>query len=144
MGAREMRTPSEAVDALFEGMRAGDLGHVMSAIHPEVEVHEADSVPFYPGTFRGSEAFRRDLLGSMLGNYELAINSLTRLDGGDGRVVGLLDLTFTSRATQGSLRTTIVEIYTVQDGQIRHIDVYYKDTAAMVAAFPEGAAQAPA
>jgi ketosteroid isomerase-like protein len=138
----DARTPERrAVEDLFDGMRTADLELVMSRIHADIEVVEADSVPYYGGTFSGKEAFQRDLLGQMLSNYDLAVNSTIPLETDDGRIIGLLDLTFTSRETGRSLRMRIVEIYTVRDDQIINIDVYYKDTAAMAAAFPEGCAR---
>jgi len=81
---------------------------------------------------------QRDLFGPMLTNYDLTVNPGTKAHDAGDVVVGTLDLTFTSRATGASVRTNVVEIYTVVDGLIRHIDVYYKDPVLMARAFPEG------
>jgi hypothetical protein len=42
-----------------------------------------------------------------------------------------LFVTLTSRATGESVDTSVHELYTVRDGKVFDVDVYYKDTAAL-------------
>ena len=133
-----VRGAAETIDLLIKSMASKDYESANALFAPDVVVVEPDSVPFYSGTHRGWEAVQRDLFGPMLTNYDLTVNPGTKAHDAGDVVVGTLDLTVTSRATGASVRTNVVEIYTVVDGLIRHIDVYYKDPVLMARAFPEG------
>jgi uncharacterized protein len=58
---------------------------------------------------------------------------LTFLDAGE-RVVVLVRYDVVARATGRPLTLDHVEIYTVRDGKIADLDIYYRDTAAIAAA----------
>ena len=124
---------------MFAAMEAGDLERMKRTIHPDVVVHEAESIPFYPGVYHGKDAFFGEVIGPMVGNYDIALHNIEIIPStSDTRAVGRIDATFTSRDTGVAQRIMIVEIYDLTDGLISNIDVYYKDTAAMAATFPEG------
>jgi ketosteroid isomerase-like protein len=128
----------DVVTEMFAAMGGGDLERMKRTIHPDVVVHEAESIPLYPGVYCGKAAFFDEVIGPMVGNYDIALNDIEIIPtASHDRAVGRIDATFTSRATSRSLRIMIVEIYDLTDGLISNIDVYYKDTAAMRATFPE-------
>jgi ketosteroid isomerase-like protein len=134
----ETRSPQlETVEAMYRSVQAGDLEGALEWIHPDIVLHEADSIPYYGGTHNGKDAFRRDVIAPMFENYDIAIHDVTARDAGD-RVVVFLDLSFTSKANGSIVRMPIIEVSTVLDGLVKHMDIYYKDSAAMAAAFPEG------
>jgi ketosteroid isomerase-like protein len=133
-------TPSaqlETVEAMYRAVQEGDIDGALARMHPDIVVHEADSIPFYGGVHNGKDAFRRDLVGPMFDNYDIEIHQVTARDAGDVVAV-FIDMTFTSKATSKSIRMPIVEVSTLADGLIRNMDIYYKDSAAMAATFPEG------
>lgn len=132
------RSAAETIELLIESMASKAYENANALFAPDVVVEEPESVPFYSGTHRGWEAVERDLFGPMLSNYDLTVNPGTKAHDAGEVIVGQLDLTFTSRETGASIRTNVVEIYTVVDGLIHHIDVYYKDPVVMRRTFPEG------
>jgi ketosteroid isomerase-like protein len=128
----------DVVTEMFAAMGGGDLERMKRTIHPDVVVHEAESIPLYPGMYHGKTAFFDQVIGPMVANYDITLNDIEIIPStSDNRAVGRIDATFTSRATNRSLRIRIVEIYDLTDGLISNIDVYYKDTAAMRETFPE-------
>ena len=62
------------------------------------------------------------------------------LDAGETTVVVLVRYDVIARATGNALTLDHVEIYTVRDGKITDLDVYYRDTAAIVEATGGGRA----
>jgi hypothetical protein len=110
----------------------GDLDEVLSLLTEDVVVHEAASLP-YAGEHRGHDGFLR-LADAFNRVWEMTSElDLTFLDTGTDRVVVLVAYDVVARATGRPFRLDHVEIYTVRDGRIADLDIYYKDTAAMVA-----------
>jgi hypothetical protein len=109
----------------------GDLDEVLSLLTEDVVVHEAASLP-YAGEHRGHDGFLR-LADAFNRVWEMTSElDLTFLDTGTDRVVVLVAYDVVARATGRPFRLDHVEIYTVRDGRIADLDIYYKDTAAMV------------
>jgi ketosteroid isomerase-like protein len=109
----------------------GDLDEVLSLLAPDLVVHEAASLP-YAGDHRGHDGFLR-LAEAFNSVWKMTSDlDLTLLDAGEEYVVGLVQYDVVSRATGVPFRLDHVEVYTVRDGRIADLDIYYKDTAAMV------------
>lgn len=116
------------VSAFFERLGAGDVPGALALMHDQVRLTEPDGLP------TGGEYVGRDGFVSFLEKtrsvYEATIHAQKVSDAGDVTLVEF-DATFTSRATGAHVDTRIVELYTVVDGLITHIDVYPKDSRAM-------------
>jgi len=121
----------EHIEGMVAALRGGDLDGLLGRLHPDVEVHEAASLP-YGGIIRGREAFRDELIMTIMGLATLAIDTVRIGQLDDGRLIVEMDLAFTSRATGETLQMPVVEIYTIVDGLVGRIDVYYKDTKRLV------------
>jgi uncharacterized protein len=102
-----------------------------SLLHDDFVVHEAGGLPF-SGDYHGSQGFF-ELLNRMNDVLELTAGPITTAPLGDDTVTARFRLTFTSRASGKSVEMRLVEIYTVRDGRIAELDVYYKDPAAVAA-----------
>jgi len=102
-----------------------------SLLHDDFVVHEAGGLPF-SGDYYGPEGFF-ELLRRMNHVLELTAGPVTTDPLGSDAVAARFRLTFLSRATGKSTEMGLVEIYTVRDGQITELDVYYKDPAAVAA-----------
>jgi uncharacterized protein len=100
-------------------------------LHDDFVVHEAGGLPF-SGDYHGSQGFF-DLLNRMNDVLELTVGPITSDPLGDDAVAARFRLTFMSRASGESVEMGLVEIYTVRDGRIAELDVYYKDPAAVAA-----------
>jgi ketosteroid isomerase-like protein len=123
----------EVVERFENAFVRGDTDEVMSLVDEDVVVHEAASLP-YPGDHHGHDGFLR-LVGAFNRVWEITSPlDLTFLDAGDERVVVIVGYDVVARATGTPLRLGMVEVYTVRDGRIVDLDIYYRDTAAVVEA----------
>jgi uncharacterized protein len=126
-------TNVQVVERFEDAFVRGDMDEVLSLLAEDIVVHEAESLP-YPGDHRSHDGFLR-LADAFNRVWEIKSPlDLTFLDAGDTRVVVLVQFDVVARATGAPLRLQLAEVYTVIDGQIADLDVYYRDTAAIVAA----------
>ena len=124
-----MQESSGAIAArLVDAFAAGDLETALSTIHPRCVVHEPDAVP-YAGDWPGHDGFGR-LAAAMADLFEVVFRQRTIIHDGDVAVTRA-DVTFTSRATGRAFDTSVVEVYTVDEGLIVEVDVYYKNPEAI-------------
>ena len=132
-----MSTECEAAARkLLDSMIAGDIAGALSALHDDVVVHEAESL-WYPGDWKGLEGFGR-VIELMTAKVDLKVHGYEVFDA-DTRTVMNAQVTFTSKATGRTLDMSIVEIYQARDGKLIDMDIYYKDTAAVIALAEETA-----
>jgi ketosteroid isomerase-like protein len=123
----------EVVQRFEDAFVRGDMDEVLSLLTHDVVVHEAPSLP-YPGDHRGHDGFLR-LADAFNAVWEIVSDlDLTFLDAGETRVVVLVAFDVMTRPTGVPLRLRLAEVYTVRDGRIADLDVYYRDTAAIVEA----------
>jgi ketosteroid isomerase-like protein len=123
----------DVVERFEHAFVRGDMDEVMALVDEDIVVHEAQSLP-YPGDHRGHDGFLR-LTDAFNRVWEISSPlDLTFLDAGDTRVVVLVGFDVVARATGRPLRLELAEIYTVRDGKITDLDIYYRDTAAIVEA----------
>jgi uncharacterized protein len=102
-----------------------------SLLHDEFVVYEVGGVP-YSGEYRGPQGFF-ELLAKMNEGLELTLGPTPQYLLADNTVAVRSRLKFTARATGKSVDMSLVEIYTVRDGLIVELDVYYKDPSAVAA-----------
>jgi len=107
----------------------GDFDTAFTQLHPDMILHEADSLP-YAGNYHGPRGFR-ELLERVYALVELQIKHTELLDAGD-TVIARMDTTLTLRKTGESVDMPIVELYTFDGDLIKYVDVFYKDTHAIV------------
>ncbi|OBA82340.1 hypothetical protein A9W99_11405 [Mycobacterium sp. 1164966.3] len=100
-------------------------------LHDDFVVYEAGGLP-YSGEYHGPDDFF-ELFAKMNEAMELSPGeTVQHLLSGD--VVAIRGrLKFTARASGESVEMSLVEIYTVRDGLIAELDVYYKDPSAVAA-----------
>lgn len=105
------------------------LDDARALLHDDFVVYEAGGLP-YSGEYRGPQAFF-ELLGKMTELMELTLGQSVQYLLADNTVGLRSHLTLTSRASNESVAMRLVEIYTVRDGLITELDVYYKDPSAV-------------
>jgi ketosteroid isomerase-like protein len=108
---------------LFDAARA--------LLHRDFVVYEAGGLP-YSGEYHGPDGFF-ELLGKMNEAMELTPGDSFQFLLADDTVAIRGRLRLTSRASGESVEMSLVEIYTVRDGLIVELDVYYKDPSAVTA-----------
>ncbi len=100
-------------------------------LHEDFVVSSAGGLPF-SGEYRGQQGFF-DLMGKMNDVLELAPGPITLNPLGHDAVAASFRLTFTARSSGKHVEMDLVEIYTISDGLIAKLDVYYKDPSAVAA-----------
>ena len=128
----------EILSQFVERFLAGDLAGTLELIHPEMVLNEGDSLP-WGGDHRGRDGFTQ-LVTSIAGKYDLKVESCDIADAGDLVVCRML-VNFVNRTTGRTVTMPVAELYEIRDGLIWRVDVYYKDTQAIVQAEVEALAE---
>jgi uncharacterized protein len=100
-------------------------------LHDDFVVHEAGGLPF-SGDYRGGRGLL-DLLTRMHDLLELVAGPITLDPLGIDVVLARFRLQFISRTSGRSVEMGVAEFYTLRDGHIAELDVYYKDPSAVTA-----------
>jgi ketosteroid isomerase-like protein len=119
------------VGQFSKAMGTGKLDEACTLLHDDFVVHEAGGLP-YSGDYHGPNGFV-ELVTMMNDVLELTPGHMTQRPLSGDTVASLFRLTFTSRASGKSVHMGLVEVYTVRDGLITELDVYYKDPSAVAA-----------
>lgn len=122
------QTDVDVVERFFKAFGAGDLETVIGLLSPDIVVNEGAGLP-YGGDHVGVPGFQ-GLVGKIFQNFEMTLENAEVLDGGRF-AVAKLDLAFKSLVSGRVVKMPAVELYTVTDGLVSHIDVYYKDSKAI-------------
>ncbi len=117
------------VQHVLDAFAAGKMDEVKIWFADDLVVHEAPSLP-YGDTHYGLSAFT-SMLTALADNYDVVVNAHTLASSEDG-VVLHQDMTFTSKKIGRSASLPGVEIWRFAGDKISDIDIYYKDTKAMV------------
>lgn len=114
---------------LYEAAGRGDWAAAEAELHPELEIHEAESMP-YAGVYRGRDALQR-LSAIVYGTWPGTRVERLGMAAGDGRVVVFFRMLID--APDGPLAHDIVEVNEFRDGKVAVIRPFYWDTGAMAA-----------
>ncbi len=121
----------EIVETFVDAFGEGRLDEALRLLHDEFVVHAAGGVP-YSGDYLGAEGFTA-LIEKILPVLDLTPSpEMQYLVDGD-KVVIYYRLTFTARTSAKSADMSVDEVFTVRDGLIAELDVYYKNPSAVVA-----------
>ncbi len=96
----------------------------------KIVIREAAELP-YGGDWTGKEGLR-DLMTRIASLAKLTPIDVEVFDAGDGCVITRQTAKLTHEASGDELSIPMVEVYKLVDEKIVEIDVYYKDTKAMV------------
>jgi ketosteroid isomerase-like protein len=148
-----METNAEVVLATFTAVEERDRVGLFALFHDDVEFHDAPSLP-YGGSFRGKEALREQLETApettWLGTWgpvqptETERRMDPRVVATNGEEVTVL---YTQRAMSPSgerFESPALGLYEVRDGKLARAQMFYFDTAGIVAFLERAAASEPA
>jgi uncharacterized protein len=126
VSAAEVRLVGE----MYEAFARRDADAVLERLHPDVEIHQSELVP-WGGHYRGHEG-ARDFCGRVLGAIDSTVTIERLIDAGDhvaavGRTRGHV------RASGAAFDAAVVHVGAVRGGRITRLEVYI-DTPAMQAA----------
>jgi uncharacterized protein len=120
----------EIVGRFFEAVLGGDVATLKELVHPDCVVHEPADLP-YGGEYEGVDGLL-SMFGAISEDFEFSVTGEPLLlDAGAGRVVVRIPATFVGKATGRTASFPIAEIYTIADGQIVDVDVFYKEPGAI-------------
>jgi len=126
------------VRKFIEGLRAGDVAACLDHVAEELVFSEAESLPF-GGDYLGKDGFVQ-LLRNVGREFRVELGT-PEIGAGEQFVVVRVSGTMTSRATGRSMSMAVVDLYQVRAGKIARVDVFYKDTAAVVELAARGPSQ---
>lgn len=123
--------PQAIVEKFVVAFGEGRLDDALSLLHDEFVIHAASGLP-YSGDYLGAEGFSA-LIAKILPVLDLTPSpEMEYLVDGD-KVVIYYRLTFTARASGDSVEMGVAEVFSVRDGLIAELDVFYKDPSAVAA-----------
>ena len=122
---------------LVDSFKSGDLDAAFANVHPEGVIHEADEL-WYAGDFVGPDGFR-EIIETMSSRLQIEVGDYEVFDTAGEETFMKVNVTFTSPETGRRLEMPIVEIYRAKDGKLIDMDIFYKDTAAVIALATETA-----
>ncbi|HEV7579151.1 MAG TPA: nuclear transport factor 2 family protein [Mycobacterium sp.] len=123
--------PQATVGRFVQAVIEGRIDDARSLLHDDFVLHEAGGLP-YSGEYRGPQAFF-GLFANMNEQMELTPDPAIQYLLADNTVAIRYRLKFSARASGKSVEMGLVEIYTVRNGLITELDVYYKDPSAVAA-----------
>lgn len=121
------------VERFFGAVLGGDVTTLKELVSPDCIVHEPADLP-YGGEYKGLDGVLA-MFKAIATELSFEVNGSEIFDVGGGRVVVRMDATFTSLRNGRTASFPIAEIYTVANGQIVDIDVFYKEPAAIRALY---------
>jgi len=122
----------DVIGRFFAAVLGGDAATLKELVSPECVVHEPADLP-YGGEYVGVDGLLT-MFGAVTRDLEFSVEGQPEfMPVGGGRVVVRMQATFVARASGRTAAFPVTEIYTVTDGQIVDIDVYYKTPGAISA-----------
>jgi uncharacterized protein len=108
------------------------LDDARTLLHDEFVIHAAGGVP-YSGEYHGPEGLFQ-LLAKIFELLEPTLGPIQYLvDNDQEKVVLYYRPTFTARASGESVEMSVTEVFSVRDGLIAEVDVFYKNPSAVAA-----------
>lgn len=131
---QDSATPIDTVRAFYTLLAEGNFPEAFGHVSPDAVIREPADLPF-GGDYRGA-ARQAELLQTMGAVIDLGIDRHTVLDG-KGCFAVKVNARFTPRDGSAPLLLELVELITVEAGEIVEIDVYHKTPSAVAAIWPK-------
>ena len=121
----------DTVDRFVHALVDQRFDDARSLLHDELVVYEPGGLPF-SGEYQGPQGLF-ELLGKIGEALELALDPGIQYLLTNDTVAMRSRMKFTLRGSGRSVEVGLVEIFTIRDGLIAELDVYYKDPSAVAA-----------
>lgn len=121
--------PLTTVQTFVAAVAEERMSDASSLLHEDFVAYEAGGLP-YSGEYRGAQGFF-ELMARLGDGVDVIPGPSMQFLSADNTVAVRFRLTFTSQAIGRSVEMGMVEVYTVGDGLMVELDVYYKDPAAI-------------
>ena len=118
------------LDSLAEATQTGDLEMMARFVAPNLVVHEDGGMP-YGGVYHGFAGFL-EMIGKIVGTVkDMNIERLQVFDGEGDDIAVKIRFTGTSIETGAPFDASTCEIYTLIDGKLAELWLWYWDTPAI-------------
>jgi len=128
-----MTNSTDTVRSFYDALGRGDVATVVALLDPQVQWTEAESFPYYSGTWEGREAVVNNLLIPLARDWEGFSARAHELIASGDRVVSLGIYTGTFKKTGRAISVAFAHAWTVRDGRLARFDMY-TDTAKVLQA----------
>lgn len=122
--------PGDVVRRFYDLLANGQVEDSLQLIAADATIHESAALP-YGGEYHGVSGMR-ELLSRMEAYAALSnVGGIEYIDTDGEQIIVRMGMRATNRASGKTIDTQIAEIYTVRDGKVVDVDVYYRDPAAI-------------
>lgn len=125
-----MTAARDVVRAFTSALGAGDVKACLALLSEDNVFAEAPSLP-YGGDYVGRGGFVQ-MLRDVSTHFSIVLDTPDVQPCGERQVLVQVTGTMTARASGRSMPLHAVDLYTVEDGLVSRVDVFYKDTHAVV------------
>jgi hypothetical protein len=126
-----MTGAAEILTEVYRRAGAGDWAGVAELCHPDLVIHEPESLPF-GGEWKGQDALQR-LAAVVFGTWAQARSEIHEITGGREWAVVVLSFAMTSKRTGEALVQSVCEAGRVENGRLKELRIHYFDAAAVAA-----------
>ena len=123
-----MSNPGETVRSFYDALGRGDVATVLDLLDPQVQWTEAESFPYYSGTWTAPSAVVNNLLIPLARDWEGFSATAHDFIVSDDRVVSLGTYSGKFKKTGRAIKVAFAHVWTVRNGKLARFDMY-TDTA---------------
>jgi len=123
------RPNREIIQAIFDASAEEDWNTVKSLVHDEIQVFEADSLP-YGGVSKGAESFVA-LIQQVFSTWDDIDHTINHIVADGDFVVILARMAGRSKTTGQAFSVPMAEVWQLKDGKVIKIRPFYFDTKAL-------------
>jgi uncharacterized protein len=128
-----MSDPTDTVKRFYNALTRGDVAAVLELLDPRVQWTEAESFPYYSGTWEGPEAVLNNLLVPLARDWKDFSASAHEFIASGNRVVSLGVYTGIFKRTGRAIKVGFAHVWMVRHGKLARFDMY-TDTAKVLEA----------
>lgn len=123
------RSNIEIVQAIFAAAAAEDWDTIKSLVHDDIQVFEADSLP-YAGVFRGPEEFIA-LIQQVAHTWDDTHHEIHHVVASGDHVINLATMAGRAKTTGRTFSVPMAEVWRFRDGKVSEVHPFYFDTKAL-------------
>lgn len=125
----------QIVQSVYEAFHRGDIGAVLAAFDPQLELVEAESLP-YGGVYHGHAGVQQ-MLAALGAVWEVFQFTLEQVVAHGDEVIVFLQIKGRLRGSERPIEMPLIEVWRIRDGLVVAIRPFYWDTGAIARAWAE-------
>lgn len=129
MGQIDSRTRADVIRRCYDAIRNGDLPGLLDCLNPEIIMNRPTALA-WSGERRGRDYCVNSVLSQVMSLVTIDVAE-SHIYECDTNIVGSWSGQLIARNSSEKMDVKVVEIFSVEDDLVTHIDVYYKDPVAV-------------